>query len=132
MSKLDSHTSSILADWVNDKTRHLDLVAVWDEILWLYDDYFKFRDSLSDVERMKEFKQVVKDTNTYLTKVRGLLLSCSNLYALQEVLLKEMNTPTINNSRTSIAYLKLKQRWVIGCLSDIREAIDNEGKVDNE
>lgn len=132
MSKLDSHTSSILEDWVNDKTRHLDLVAVWDEILWLYDDYFKFRDSLSDVERMKEFKQIVKDTNTYLTKVRGLLLSCSNLYALQEVLLKEMNTPTINNSRTSIAYLKLKQRWVIGCLSDIREAIDNEGKVDNE
>ena len=105
-------TTSIRA-WVDDETRHIDVVASWESLCDTYET-LRFTDPLSDAERLDEFKWIVQQMNAFLTKVRSRLLTCKDQDAMMEVLGISM-TPVGKvelGTRKALVYQKLKQQWL--------------------
>ena len=100
-------------DWVEEETRHIDVVASWESLCDTYET-LRFTDPLSDAERLDEFKWIVQQMNAFLTKVRSRLLTCKDQDAMMEVLGISM-TPVGKvelGTRKALVYQKLKQQWL--------------------
>lgn len=109
-------------EWVDEETRHIDVVASWESLCDTY-DALRFTDPLSDAERLDEFKWIVQQMNVFLTKVRAKLLSCKDLEAMAEVLGNSF-TPSGKmdlSARRALVYQKLKQQWVRTELARLQE-----------
>ena len=61
-------------DWVERETTHIDVVASWESLCGTY-EALRFTDQLSDAERLDEYKWIVQQMNSFLSKVRTRLLS---------------------------------------------------------
>ena len=111
MTGQESATS--IRDWINEETRHIDVVASWESLCDTY-DALRFTDPLSDAERLDEFKWIVQQMNSFLSKIRTKLLSCKDLKAMVEMLTLSM-TPSGKvelGTRQALVYQKLKQQWL--------------------
>ena len=106
-------SSTSMRDWVDEETRHIDVVASWESLCDTY-DALRFTDQLSDAERLEEYKWIVQHMNSCLTKIRTKLLSCKDPEAMVE-LLGTSFTPTGKmelSARKALVYQKLRQQWV--------------------
>ena len=111
---------SLLNDWVDVETRHIDVVASWESLCAAYDT-LRFTDPLSDDERLGEFKWITHQMNGFLSKMRTKLLSCKDREAMIEVLQSSFS-PTGKmelDQRRALAYQKLKQQWVKSALMQL-------------
>lgn len=102
-----------IREWVDQETRHIDLVASWESLCDTY-DALRFTDPLSDASRLEEFRWIVQQMNSFLTKMRTRLLSCKDMEAMVEMLGTAF-VPTGKvelGSRKALAYQKLRQQWV--------------------
>lgn len=100
-------------EWVDCETRHIDVVASWESLNDTY-DMLRLTDPLSDAERLEEYKWIVQQMNSFLTKMRTRLLSCKDLEAMVEMLGTSF-TPTGKmelSTRRALVYQKLRQQWV--------------------
>lgn len=102
-----------LREWVEEETRHIDVVASWESLNETY-DALRLTDPLSDTERLEEYKWIVQQMNSFLTKMRTRLLSCRDIEAMVEMLGTSF-TPTGKvdlSARRSLVYQKLRQQWI--------------------
>lgn len=122
---LDSNApieKSVLHDWAEGETRALDVVASWESLCDTY-RALEFTDPIGDTVRMEEFKWIIAEMNKHLSRARKKLLTCRDPLSMQEALM-DMFTPTgkVNISdRKSLAYHKLRQRWVMQMLVNLEE-----------
>lgn len=102
-----------LREWIDGETRHIDVVASWESLNDTY-DALRLTDPLSDTERLEEYKWIVQQMNSFLTRMRTRMLSCKDLEAMTEMLgasftpLGKMELGT----RRALVYQKLRQQWV--------------------
>lgn len=102
-----------LREWVEDETRHIDVVASWESLNDTY-DVLRLTDPLSDTERLEEYKWIVQQMNSFLSKMRTKMLSCKDVEAMIEMLGTSF-TPIGKvdlSTRRSLVYQKLRQQWV--------------------
>jgi hypothetical protein len=126
MTGQESATS--IHDWVDEATRHVDVVASWESLCDTYDT-LRFTDQLSDAERLDEYKWIVQQMNVFLTKIRKRLLSCKDASAMTEVLQASF-TPAGKmdlSERRSLVYQKLKQQWVRTTMTRIEMMEEQDG-----
>ena len=100
-------------DWVEEETKHIDVVASWESLNETY-DALRLTDLLSDAERLEEYKWIVQQMNSFLTKMRTKLLTCKDFETMIEVLGTSF-TPMGKvelNARRALVYQKLRQQWV--------------------
>lgn len=106
-------TIDLLRDWIESETMHIDVIASWES---LYDTYesMKFTDVLSDEERLDEFKWIVQQMNSFLTKMRSKLLTCKDMEAMVSLLRKTYipNGKVELGTRKALVYQKLRQQWI--------------------
>ena len=117
---------SLLNDWVDAETNHIDVVASWENLCSTY-DALRFTDPLTDEERLGEFKWIVQYMNAFLTKIRTKLLTCQDEMTMIE-LLQESFTPTGKmelNDRRALAYQKLKQQWIMSTIMKLKMMQEN-------
>jgi hypothetical protein len=105
--------SAVLAEWADKECRHLDLIASWEILLSAY-DVLGFGDEITDEQRLTEFKSVVGELNKFLTRMRNGLMRTKDIDDAIAFLTQHANTADMNNvkGRPSVAYNKLKQRWI--------------------
>jgi hypothetical protein len=105
--------SAVLAEWADKECRHLDLIASWEILLSAY-DVLGFGDEITDEQRLIEFKSVVGELNKFLTRMRNGLMRTKDIDDAIAFLTQHANTADMNNvkGRPSVAYNKLKQRWI--------------------
>lgn len=121
----------LLHDWVEEETRQLDVVASWESLCDTY-RALEFSDPLSDTVKLEEFKWIIREMNKFLTRMRSKLMSCKDLAATMD-LLEGSFVPTGKVSidgRRSLAYQKLRQRWVTRMLMMAREIETKEVEDD--
>lgn len=102
-----------LREWIDGETRHIDVVASWESLNDTY-DALRFTDPLSDTERLEEYKWIVQQMNSFLTRMRTRMLSCKDLEAMTEMLGASF-TPVGKmelGTRRALVYQKLRQQWV--------------------
>lgn len=131
MTEQESTTN--IRDWVEEETRHIDVVASWESLCDTY-DALRFTDPLSDAERLDEFKWVVQQMNVFLSKIRTKLLSCKDLEAMIEVLGLSY-TPAGKmdlSARRSLVYQKLKQQWVRTEIARIKTMMLQEMEMEEQ
>jgi len=109
-----------IRDWIDEETRHIDVVASWESLCDTY-DALRFTDQLSDAERLEEFKWIVQQMNSFLSKIRTKLLSCKDIEAMTEMLAKSINPigKVELAERKSLVYQKLRQRWMMTKISEL-------------
>lgn len=114
-------------DWVDEETRHIDVVASWESLCDTY-DALRFTDPLSDAERLEEFRWIVQQMNSFLTKTRTRLLSCRDEEAMLEVLgLSFVPSGKVElGSRKALVYQKLRQQWVRSAMARLSTMIETE------
>lgn len=100
-------------DWIEIETTHIDVVASWESLCDTYDT-LRFTDPLSDIERLDEFKWIVQQMNSFLTKMRTKLLSCRDLSTMIEALSSSMQPAGRMDlsARKALVYQKLRQQWI--------------------
>ena len=100
-------------DLVDEETRHIDVVASWESLCDTY-DVLRFSDRLSDAERLDEYKWIVQQMNSFLTKIRTRLLSCKDADAMVTLLMEAMSPSgkTELGTRKALVYQKLRQQWL--------------------
>lgn len=116
-----------IREWVDEETRHIDVVASWESLCDTY-DALRFTDPLSDAERLEEFKWIVQQMNVFLTKIRTKLLSCKDMETMVEMLGTSF-TPSGKmdlSTRRSLVYQKLKQQWVRTTMMRITQMMETE------
>jgi hypothetical protein len=131
MTEQESTTN--IRDWVEEETRHIDVVASWENLCDTY-DALRFTDPLSDAERLDEFKWVVQQMNVFLSKIRTKLLSCKDLEAMIEVLGLSY-TPAGKmdlSARRSLVYQKLKQQWIRTEITRIKTMMLQEMEMEEQ
>ena len=131
MTEQESTTS--IRDWVEEETRHIDVVASWESLCDTY-DALRFTDPLSDTERLDEFKWIVQQMNVFLSKIRTKLLSCKDMEAMVEVLGQSF-VPSGKmdlSTRRSLVYQKLKQQWVRTEIARIRTMLVQEMETEEQ
>lgn len=108
MPRLESAT-----DLVDQETRHIDVVASWENLNDTYDT-LRFSDDLADDERLEEYKWIVQQMNAFLSKMRAKLLSCKDEDAMTELLSTSVIPQGKVNltTRRALVYQKLRQQWV--------------------
>lgn len=114
MASLDNNTAIIksdLHDWVENETCALDVVASWETLCDVYRS-LEFSDPITDSIRMEEFKWIIAEMNKHLSRARKKLLNCPDPESMMNVLESMFSTGAEVNSRTSLTYHKLRQRWV--------------------
>ena len=126
----------LLALWVEENCRHLDLIASWDELVYIYEQ-MKFLDSINDAIRLDEFKAIMIETNRFLTRMKTGLLSCADLSTAIDFLKQQANTREMGSIKTrpQIAYNRLRQQWVIQSikvLSSTLQMINAEREEDED
>lgn len=102
-----------IREWVEDETRHIDVVASWENLNETY-DALRLNDPLSDAERLEEYKWIVQQMNSFLTKMRTRMLSCKDVEAMTEMLVQSF-TPAGKvdlSARRALVYQKLRQQWI--------------------
>lgn len=113
MNEQASVTKDLLHDWVDEQTRHLDVVASWESLCSTY-EVLRFSDPLSDTVRLEEFKWIIKEMNKFLTRMRQVLIPIGNPRDMISALRRSF-TPTGKvaiEGRRSLAFQKLRQRWI--------------------
>lgn len=113
---------SQLHDWVESETRALDVVASWESLCDTY-RVLEFNDPISDMAKIEEFKWIIGEMNSHLSRARKKLLACSDPESMAQIL-REMFTPQgkVNISdRRNLAYHKLRQRWILQMLMNLDE-----------
>lgn len=115
-------------DLVDEETRHIDVVASWETLNYTYEQ-LRFSDPLSDAARLEEYKWIVQQMNTFLSKIRPKLLNSKDEEAMLKIL-EESFTPSKMElkSRKALVYQKLKQQWVKTMMTRIRmEGVMQDG-----
>ena len=109
-----------IRDWIDEETRRIDVVASWESLCDTY-DALRFTDQLSDAERLEEFKWIVQQMNSFLSKIRTKLLSCKDIEAMTEMLAKSINPigKVELAERKSLVYQKLRQRWMMTKITEL-------------
>ena len=122
MSDLDWSESTVLAAWAEDELRHLDLIASWESLIQVW-DILGFTGPESDDLRLAEFKLVITELNKFLTRMRNGLASTGNIEDAVAFLSSHANTADMNSVKTrpSVAYNKLKQRWISQAITALLE-----------
>jgi hypothetical protein len=126
-------TTELLNDWIEAETMHIDVIASWES---LYDTYvsMRFTDHLSDDERLDEFKWIVQQMNSFLTKMRSKLLTCKDAEAIVELLRKNY-TPSGKmelSTRKALVYQKLRQQWIRTKILVMETAIEDETEEEQD
>jgi hypothetical protein len=113
MPNSDLSESIVLAEWAERECRHLDLTASWETLLSVY-EMLGFKGPDSDEERLTEYKLIVGELNKFLTRMRKGLASATDMDAAVMFLASHANTADMSavNTRSAVAYNKLKQRWI--------------------
>lgn len=104
---------SQLHDLVDEETTHVDVVASWENLCGVY-EALRFTDSISDGERLEEFKWITQQMNSFLSKMRTKLMSCNTEDAMM-ALLRESYFPAGKvelPDRKALAFQVLRQRWI--------------------
>ena len=121
-----------LRDWIDGETRHIDVVASWESLCDTYDS-LRFSDRLSDAERLEEYKWIVQQMNSFLSKMGTKLRSCRDAEAMLDLLAASF-TPTGKvdlGTRRSLVYQKLRQQWVRSAIMEL-QAIAQEEMMETE
>lgn len=123
-------TNKQFATWIDEECRHLDLVASWTTLNEQYEQC-KFTDNISDQMRLQEFKQVIKETNKFLTRMRNALSRVADVDSAIEVLGKQFDSKDTENiiERWQLLYNMLKQSWIrshIQQLQDMNESREED------
>ncbi len=107
-------------DWAERETRALDVVASWESLCDTY-HALEFSDQLSDSVRLEEFKWIIREMNKFLTRTSSKLMSAQDIDGMKTVLMKSFNPAgqVKIEGRKSLAYHKLRQRWVIQMLAQL-------------
>lgn len=129
MTGQESTTS--IRDWVEDETRHIDVVASWESLCDTYET-LRFTDPLSDAERLEEFRWIVQQMNSFLTRMRSKLMSCKDMDAMLE-LLRTSFIPAGKvdlSTRRALVYQKLRQQWVSTAMSGVMIMMEMEEEQD--
>jgi hypothetical protein len=115
--------STVLADWAEEECRHLDLIASWEVLISAY-SALGFTDVIDDERRLAEFKLVIGELNKFLTRMRNGLGKTKDVDAAVAFLAGNANLSDMNSvkNRPSIAYNKLKQRWIAQSISTLLAA----------
>lgn len=113
MPNSDWTESLVLAEWAEKECSHLDLIASWEVLVSVYES-LGFLDTLSDEQRLNEFKTVIGETNKFLTRMRNGLSHARTIEDAIAFLDANLDTKDMNavKTRSSVAYNKLKQRWI--------------------
>jgi len=100
-------------DWIEEETRHIDVVASWESLCDTY-DALRFTDQLSDAERLGEYKWIVQQMNSFLTKIKNKMTSCRDIESMIEMLGKSFSPAGKMelNERRTLVYQKLRQQWI--------------------
>lgn len=118
-------------DWIDDETRHVDVVASWENLCDTY-DALRFTDQLSDATRLEEFRWIVQQMNSFLTKIKTKMLSCKDLQAMMDML-RESYIPTGKvdlSTRKALVYQKLRRQWISTAISGIQIMMEMEEEQD--
>lgn len=104
----------LLIAWVEDNCRHLDLIASWDELVYIYEQ-MKFLDVMNDDIRLSEFKEIIQETNKFLTRMQTGLRTCHDFESAIMFLKKYADTRDVGSIRTraQLSYNRLRQQWVV-------------------
>ena len=116
-----------LHDWVDAETRHVDVVASWESLCDTYDT-LRFADQLSDAERLEEYRWIVQQMNSFLSKIRTKLMTCKDTDAMMD-LLNTTYTPASQadlRTRKALVYQKLRQQWVRMAMTSLRMMTQEE------
>lgn len=116
-----------LREWVEERTAHLDVVASWESLCSTY-EALRFSDPLADAERISEFRWIVQNMNSFMTKTRTSMLQCRDLESMAQML-GEKVTPggQVNlEDRKALVYQKLRQHWVMATLTELTDMIRQE------
>ena len=122
-----------LREWVDEETRHIDVVASWESLNDTYDT-LRLADPLSDTERLEEYKWIVQQMNSFLTKIRTKLLSCKDMEAMVDMLTASF-TPTGKvelGTRKALVYQKLRQQWMGTMIQRLRLMLAQEAEQAKE
>lgn len=122
-----------IKDWIEEETRHIDVVASWESLCDTY-DALRFTDLLSDAERLEEYKWIVQQMNSFLTKIRTKLLSCRDMEAMVEAL-KTSYIPAGKmdlSARRALVYQKLRQRWMGAAISQLMTMLEQQEMEDQD
>lgn len=123
-----------IQEWVDRETRHIDVVASWESLCDTY-DALRFTDQLSDAERLEEYRWIVQQMNSFLTKMRTKLLTCKDIEAMLD-LMETSFTPAGKvelSTRKSLVYQKLRQQWLrtqttrLQMMQEMQEGEDQDG-----
>lgn len=123
--------SSWLGDFVHEQTRALDVVASWGSLCDTY-RALEFSDPLNDATRLEEFKWIIKQMNSFLTKQRTKLNSCRDLDSMVEYLRNSFSPEGKVNldQRKALAYQKLRQVWILQMITMLQERKEQEVQED--
>lgn len=115
--------STVLADWAEEECRHLDLIASWEVLVNVY-SVLEFTDVIDDERRLAEFKLVIGELNKFLTRMRNGLMKARSIDDAIQFLTNNANTADMNavKTRPSVAYNKLKQRWIAQSIATLQAA----------
>lgn len=129
MSRQESAGS--IRKWVEEQTEHIDVVASWESLCSTY-EAMRFTDPLSDAERLGEFKWIVQNTNSFLTKIRTSLLACKDLESMAQMLgTKVVPAGRVElNDRKALVYQRLRQQWVTRSVMALQEMIRRETETE--
>lgn len=120
-------STTSIRDWVDEETRRIDVVASWESLCDTYDT-LRFTDPLSDAERLEEFRWIVQQMNSFLTKIRTKLLSCKDMETMAEVLgMSFVPSGKVElSTRRALVYQKLRQQWVRTEIARIQTMVAQE------
>lgn len=116
-----------IREWVEDETTHVDVITSWEVLNDTY-DMLRLTDPLSDAERLEEYKWIVQQVNSFLSKMRTRLLSCKDLDSMIECLAATM-TPAGKvelSTRRALVYQKLRQQWIVTKLRTLQMMAEQE------
>jgi hypothetical protein len=113
-----------LGDWIEDQCTQRDFVASWETLLSIYDQ-MGFTDSITDAQRIEEFKYVIHETNRFLSRIRGALRKATDMEAAVEVLRRAYgsNDSQAPWERRSLVFMRLKQDWVVARVNELEQTI---------
>lgn len=129
MPRQESDTD--VREWVDEQTRHVDVVASWESLCDTYET-LRFSDPLSDAERLDEYKWIVQQMNSFLTKIRTKLMTCKDPEAMIGMLSATL-VPAGRmelGARRALVYQKLRQQWVMSTIAELR--MMTEGQTETE
>lgn len=127
MPRLDL-SKDLLHDWVMEETRPLDVVASWESLCDTY-RMLEFHDDMSDATKLEEFKWIIKEMNKFLSRMRSKLMGSDGVDAMMECLGSSfVPTGKVNiDGRRSLAFQKLRQRWIAQMMAKAKEIAEMEG-----